>query len=160
MRNPMVAYILSSLVALSSGSVFAQALNPSLEAQPPAPETQAPASEGGEYLSRIEVQNQNGISYFSGGVGEVERARLDKAARDFNLKVVMALKNGDYLTDAAVLVTDLQGNRVLELPSQGPWFYAKLPPGTYNVSVSTGGETQQKRVSVAATEQQVVHFYW
>jgi len=96
-----------------------------------------------------QVRQAGGISYVSGGVTEEDRDGLKVQAADFNLKLVMATKSGAYLSGTAVLVQDGAGARVLEVKSDGPWFYAKLPAGKYRITATTNGVALRKPVTLA-----------
>jgi hypothetical protein len=88
------------------------------------------------------------FSYLSGGVGIGARQRLEHEASGFNLKLVFAEPNGDYLADVTVVIEDAHGNTVLQATSQGPWFYAELPPGRYTVAIPRGGTQYTRSVGV------------
>ena len=136
-RNLVVAMIL----ALSSVSGFA--------AEPPK-----------DYCcSMQQKQTDSGIPYISGGIGEDERTALNAAAADYNLKLVFADKGGGHLlSDIKVSITGAKGASVLEAVSDGPWFFAKLPPGAYKVSATAGDQNQTHSVSVGKKRQSRVAF--
>lgn len=108
----------------------------------------------------LEVQRYEGIPYVTGGIGLEERQALKAMARDFNLKLTFAAKEGKYLNDVQVSIQDRRGNVVLEAVSKGPWLYASLPPGTYTVIASGFGESFQRVVQVPSAGQAQVNFYW
>jgi hypothetical protein len=109
---------------------------------------------------RIQVQDYRGIRYASGGVGESERAELNALSGQFNLRLLFAMQgSGDYLADTKVIIADKRGETVLSATSNGPWFYAQLPPGTYTVEASTPDQTQRQPVTIG-TRQSRLNFYW
>jgi len=109
---------------------------------------------------RIQVQDYRGVRYTSGGVGESERAELNALSGQFNLRLLFAMQgSGDYLADTKVIIADKRGETVLSATSNGPWFYAQLPPGTYTVEVSTPDQTQRQPVTIG-TRQSRLNFYW
>ena len=109
---------------------------------------------------RIQVQDYRGVRYTSGGVGESERAELNALSGQFNLRLLFAMQgSGDYLADTKVIIADKRGETVLSAASNGPWFYAELPPGTYTVEVSTPDQTQRQPVTIG-TRQSRLNFYW
>lgn len=109
---------------------------------------------------RIQVQDYRGVRYTSGGVGESERAELNALSGQFNLRLLFAMQgSGDYLADTKVIIADKRGETVLSAMSNGPWFYAQLPPGTYTVEVSTPDQTQRQPVTIG-TRQSRLNFYW
>jgi hypothetical protein len=85
------------------------------------------------------IEQEGGIPYMSGGVGVGARHRLAEKAAGFDLKLVLANRKGDYLADVPLAIKDHRGHTALRATSQGPWFYAKLPPGRYDVVLSEPG---------------------
>ena len=108
----------------------------------------------------IEPKHYGSIPYLSGGVGLDEREDLSRMTRDYNLKLSFAVTGGDYLGDVAVEVRDAGGRMVLEAVSEGPWFFAKLPPGRYTVVVRATGKSQQKTVQLSGRGQTVLNLFW
>ena len=108
-----------------------------------------------------EIRQSGTVSYTSGGISEEERSALEPIAREFNLKLIFALRNGEYLSDTNVVVTSGRGQPVLEAKSEGPWFFAKLPTGQYLVSVTApNGQTQRKSVVIASKGLRTLDFRW
>ena len=106
------------------------------------------------------VKEYEGIPYVSGGIGLDEREAVRAMAKDYNLKIVFALKEGNYLADASVLIKDAQGKTVLGTVSDGPWFYAKLPAGQYAVTATMMEKANTGNVQIKPAGQSVLHFYW
>jgi hypothetical protein len=100
------------------------------------------------------------VSYLSAGIGEDDREALKIAGAGFNLKVVTALKSGEYLADVKVTISAAKGKKVLETVAEGPWLLVKLKPGTYDIETETMGEALRQRVMVKNKGQRVVYFYW
>ena len=101
------------------------------------------------------------VPHFSGGVGHDERTRMEAVKSQFNLRLLFAISGaGSYLSGVKVLIQDTQGNTLLDTVSNGPWFFAQLPPGTYNITLDNQGQVQKRQVSIPpqrATEEKV---YW
>lgn len=106
------------------------------------------------------VQTAGRMSYVSGGVGTDSLDRLSSLARDFNLKLVFALKSGDYLSDVKVTIADAAGKQLLDTISEGPWFLAKLPAGTYQVAATFGGKAEKRTIAVDAKRLKTLDFRW
>lgn len=109
-------------------------------------------------LHAASVQQDRGpaqVAYASGGVSEESRDNLNAIAGDFNLKVVMATKTGEYLSDVDVVITDDRGRPMVSAVSDGPWFFARLPSGRYTVSASSNGAMQRKSVTVGDRQSRV-----
>ncbi len=102
----------------------------------------------------------SGVSYVSGGVGTASIDRLNSLAGDFNLKLVFALKAGDYLSGVKVTISDATGKALLETTSQGPWLLARLPTGNYQVVANFGGNAERRTVTIGAEKLRTVDFRW
>jgi hypothetical protein len=108
----------------------------------------------------IQPKHSGSVSYISGGIGLDEREALIQMGKDYDLKLSFAVTSGNYLGDIAVEIRDASGRTLLEASSEGPWFFAKLPPGRYTVTVTVMGQTQRKSVQVGGRGQTVVNFFW
>jgi len=84
-----------------------------------------------------------GYQFMSGGVGSAERDAIMEEAKSYNLALTFAARSGQYLSDVGVLVTDPQGKEVLNTTSAGPLFYAELPGGSYNITASYDGRSEE-----------------
>src|SRR5262245_8928105 len=83
-----------------------------------------------------QAKTSEGVSYISGGVGEDSRDRLNSQAREYNLRVMFTLNEGNFLSGLPVTVTDAKGKRIIEAVADGPFFMAKVPAGTYTVAAT------------------------
>ncbi len=106
------------------------------------------------------VQTAGRVSYVSGGVGTDSTDRLSSLARDFNLKLVFALKSGDYVSDVKVTIADAAGKQLLDTTSEGPWFLAKLPAGNYQVVATFSGKAEKRTIAVGPQKLKTVDFRW
>jgi hypothetical protein len=141
-------------------AIMASAADRPLSQGDPAP--MAPAAEdlASSTVEMPEIQTQNGISYVSGGVGYLSQQAMKRLARDFNLRLSFAVRDGSYLADIPVTIKYRQGNTVLETVSPEPLFYASLKPGRYTVMASANGQTRTRQVSVGAKSPAVINFAW
>ena len=57
-------------------------------------------------------------------------------------------------------VQDKQGNVVLEDMANGPWFWAKLPSGTYKVTAEIDGKAQTRTVTIGNSGAARLDLYW
>lgn len=81
-----------------------------------------------------------GISYMCGGVGEDEANSMKQAARDYGLMLTFAARNGSYLADVNVDITDSRGKSVLKTMCDAPIMLVDLPKGgTYRVRAEANG---------------------
>ena len=105
------------------------------------------------------VVTQKNVSFVSGGVALDSRERLQAQEKEFNLKLVFTLVEGNYLADISVRIADTAGKTLIEHVADGPFFMARLPVGTYSVAVAYEGNAQNRMVKVGGglrTE----HFRW
>lgn len=100
------------------------------------------------------------VNYLTGGISIEEEAALAEMARDYTLKVVNALKCGDYLNNINILIMDKADSIVLETDTNGPILYANLKPGKYTVYASAFGERYHKPFTAKQGVQRQVVFYW
>jgi hypothetical protein len=87
----------------------------------------------------------HGTPYVTGGIGADSRQALRAREGEYNLMVMLALKDGSYLGGGAVSVHDRAGKTMLEVDATGPWIFAKLPPGKYTVEVRKGGTVRSQQ---------------
>ena len=106
------------------------------------------------------VTAPSGVTFVSGGVSTEAIDRLRAMERDFNLKMVFALANGEYAADVRVQVVSPSNAVVLDTLSEGPWLLARLPAGTYQVNATYGRSTERRTVAVAPTALKTLDFRW
>lgn len=106
------------------------------------------------------VQNTGNVAYVSGGVGQESLDQLSSIARDFNLKLVFALNSGAYLSGVQVAIVDRKGQTVIDATSDGPWFMARLPVGSYQVIATVAGKAEKRQVTVSPSQLKTVDLRW
>jgi len=107
-----------------------------------------------------EVGAYAGIPYLSGGIGLDEREMLRSVEKEYNLHLTFALTEGNYLSDVEVLITDTKGRTAVATISQGPWFFTKLPAGTYRIRATMHGQSLEQVVQVTQHKQTRRVFLW
>ena len=107
----------------------------------------------------LQAQQQGNITFVSGGAGTEDRDALRQVESQYNLRLLFAARNGDYLANVAVTLSDARGNAVLDTIAEGPIFYARVPAGRYRLTVSNQGQSQSRDISIGngAVRQD---FYW
>jgi len=110
--------------------------------------------------SWIQVKKYNDVPYVSGGFGDEERDQLRAITNGYNLQLSFALQSRNYLGGANVEIRDSRGKTVLEGVSDGPLFFAKLPPGKYTIEATAGGKIVEQVAQAPAKGQTHVHFAW
>ena len=118
------------------------------------------SSPGWSPPSGIQVREDRGIRYVSGGIGVNGRDELNALSHQFNLRLLFAMQAGNYLADVQVNIIDARGETVLSAKSEGPWFFAQLPPGVYTVDVDAMGRTQGQTVRISDARQSRLNFFW
>ncbi len=107
-----------------------------------------------------QVVTERGVTYVSGGVGDDDQEKLLAEQKNFNLKLLFTLNEGNYVADVNVVVSDAKGNMVIEHLAQGPFFMAKLPPTQYTVSATYEGKTITRRVRISSDRLHTEHLRW
>jgi hypothetical protein len=106
------------------------------------------------------VKTAGGVPYVSGGVGTDSIDRLSSLAGDFNLKLVFAMKSGDYVSDVKVAIADAAGKTLLDTTSDGPWLLTRLPAGRYQIVATFAGNSVKRQVAVGSAKLVTVDFRW
>ena len=100
------------------------------------------------------------VKYVSGGVGEDSAAQMSAVGKEYNLKLLFAAKDGHYLADVAVTISDERGGKVLDAVSEGPFLFAQLAPGKYRVTASYAGSASARDTTIAASGRRELVFRW
>lgn len=103
---------------------------------------------------------QDEVPYLSGGVGKDEREQLEAEAANYNLKLTFARTDGAFVADVDVTVKSTSGATLLTAKSDGPLFFALLPPGDYEVVATYQDVAKQDSVAVGASGQREIPFRW
>jgi len=98
-----------------------------------------------------EQQVQPQAEMVSGGIGDTGMDTIATTQKNYNLKLIFAEPNGEYLADISAVMHDKKGNTVLDANSVGPIVLVKLKPGTYTLSSTAGKETKTSKVIVHNT---------
>ena len=106
------------------------------------------------------IQPVGNVSYVSGGVGTESIDQLESISSQFNLKLIFALKSGEYLSGVHIAISNAKGKSILDTTSEGPWFMTKLPVGHYQVVATSAGKVQKRQVDVDGTKLKTVDFRW
>lgn len=97
------------------------------------------------------IEEDAGVSYITGGIGDEEILYLKGQEDNFNTRILIRAKNGEYMSEVDARFFDRKNNEVLHVESAGPYLYANLPVGTYNVELkSAKGEIRKAKIKVLA----------
>jgi len=101
------------------------------------------------------------IQAVSGAVGLEDRQRMLQSYGDYNLHLAFAQADGAYLADVGLSIRSADGQLVWTGFSEGPFFFAQIPGGQYQVSAEFDGRVVSKIVQVrSAAPGPMHHFYW
>jgi hypothetical protein len=113
----------------------------------------------------VRGQSENGVAYLSGGVSVDDQTAMYAERGRYSLWVATVAKgSGAYLSDARLRIVALGDKRVvLEHTMDGPWLFAALPPGRYEITATMpadgpdAAQTLTSRVSIVrGTQRQAV----
>lgn len=128
--------------------------------QPSHPTSSPPASIPTE-IAAAPTGDASGVPHVSGGVGYDERASMEAVKSQYNLRLLFAISgSGDYLSGVKVRIQDARGATLLNTRSNGPWFYAQLPPGAYVLTLDHKGQIQTRNVKIQPQGATVENLYW
>ena len=109
---------------------------------------------------QVQSQEQNGIAYLSGGIGEDESRAIQRTT-GYNLHMTFSVgTENEYIPDVKVVIQKAPGQTVLTLNDAGPLVYVKLPAGKYTVIATRNGETRQDVANVGSGAARNLVFHW
>ena len=101
------------------------------------------------------------IQAVSGAVGLEDRQRMLQSYGDYNLHLAFAQADGPYLADVGLSIRSADGQLVWSGFSEGPYFFAQVPGGQYQVNAEFDGRVVSKIVQVrSAAPGPMHHFFW
>ncbi|MGE8386850.1 MAG: carboxypeptidase regulatory-like domain-containing protein [Pseudomonas sp.] len=109
---------------------------------------------------QLQPQEQNGIRYVQGGIGQDEANALRKTT-GYDLHVELSTgPEGKFQSGATVDIQNAQGKSLLSVQDAGPLLYVQLPPGQYKVIGQADGTTVQQQVTVSGKAPATVNHNW
>ncbi|MBV6826767.1 carboxypeptidase regulatory-like domain-containing protein [Pseudomonas sp. PD9R] len=109
---------------------------------------------------QVQPQEQNGITYLSGGIGEDESKAIQQAT-GYNLHMTFSIgTENKYVPDVDVVIQKAQGQTVLMLSQAGPLVYVQLPAGKYTVVATRNGEERRDVTDVGSGAARNLVFHW
>lgn len=109
---------------------------------------------------QVQRQEQNGITYLSGGIGEDE-AKAIQQTTGYNLHMTFSVGvENKYIPDVDVVIQKAPGQTVLTLSQAGPLVYVQLPPGKYTVVATRNGEARHDTTDVGNDTARNLVFHW
>lgn len=109
---------------------------------------------------QLQPQEQNGITYLTGGIGKDE-AQAFQQVQGYNLHMTFSAgPTNDYLSGVDVVIQTAAGRSLLSLSGVGPIVYVKLPADQYLVIASQKGREQRSTVVLEGAAVGVVNLHW
>lgn len=109
---------------------------------------------------QVQQQQQNGVVYLAGGIGEDEAKAIQQSS-GYNLHMTFSVgAQNEYTADVDVMIQQSPGQTILTLNQTGPLVYVQLPPGKYTVVATRKGETRHDVTDVGAGVPRNLVFHW
>jgi len=109
---------------------------------------------------QVQRQEQNGITYLSGGIGEDESKAIQQTT-GYNLHMTFSVGvDNKYIPDVDVVIQKAPGQTVLVLNQAGPLVYVQLPPGKYTVVATRNGEERRDTAEIGNGAARNLVFHW
>ena len=125
------------------------------------PTANAEAAQFPPALMMTEAKTTQGYPYVFGGISSDEREAMAQRAKDFNVKLVFAAKSGAFISGVRLTITDAKGTEIAKLTTEGPWFYIRLPAGSYSITATFQGQSKGvKGLRVVQGKQVQQVFVW
>ena len=107
------------------------------------------------------VQEVNGITFVSGGIGRESREDLAQREKSYNFKLVTTLEgSGRFVSGARVVLARAGGEKLLEHTTDGPLMLISLPAGAYVLSATFRGLTHTRKIQVRADRLHIEQMRW
>lgn len=109
---------------------------------------------------QLQPQEQNGITYLSGGIGQDE-AEAFKQIEGYNLHMTFSTGPlNQYLSNVDLVIQAADGRSLLSLNQVGPIVYVKLPADKYSIIASQNGQEKRSTVDLKGTAVETVNLHW
>ncbi|AZC79514.1 carboxypeptidase regulatory-like domain-containing protein [Pseudomonas chlororaphis] len=109
---------------------------------------------------QLEPQQQNGITYLSGGIG-LDESRTLLQTKGYNLHMTFSVgPENKYTSDVDLAIQNPQGQSVLTLNQVGPIVFVQLPAGKYQVVATRGGRTERNTVDMKVAGIRDLNLHW
>ncbi|MCW8276182.1 carboxypeptidase regulatory-like domain-containing protein [Pseudomonas sp. PCH199] len=109
---------------------------------------------------QVQRQEQNGIAYLSGGIGEDE-SRAIQQTTGYNLHMTFSIgTENKYIPDVDVVIQKAPRQTVLTLSQAGPLVYVQLPAGKYTIVATRNGEERRDTADIGSGAARNLVFHW
>ncbi|MDB6143088.1 MAG: hypothetical protein JWP80_2132 [Pseudomonas sp.] len=105
-------------------------------------------------------QQQNGITYLSGGIG-IDETEAIKQEKGYTLHLTFSTgSSNEYIPNIDVVIQKPNGDVVVSMNQIGPIAYVKLPAGSYVIISSKDGKKKEEKVVVDGNSVRTVNVHW
>lgn len=109
---------------------------------------------------QLQPQEQNGITYLSGGIGRDESEAF-KQIEGYNLHMTFSTGPlNQYLSNVDLVIQAADGRSLLELNQVGPIVYVKLPADKYSIIARQNGQEKRSSIDLKAVAVGTVNLHW
>jgi hypothetical protein len=127
----------------TTASIAPPPATPDIEAPSGTPPTSRSAA-----AADIPVEQDHGIAYVTGGVGQDEATAMRGLATGYNMRATFTTRSGEYLSGVHVQVLRADGTTAFAATTDGPYLFARLPQGHYRVIASLDGSERSRELYV------------
>lgn len=116
-----------------------------------------------DFEAALKPEMVGDITYISGGIGESEAEMMRDLAKDYPLEMVFVQKlkqHEEFLANVIVKIQDTRKSVLLDVVTEGPYLFAKLPSGKYLVTAELNGDVKRQWVRVGGKKHQKIVFWW
>lgn len=117
---------------------------------PAVPDTDATPPSRTSSAGDIPVEQDHGVAYVTGGVGQDEATAMRGLATGYNMRATFTTRSGEYLSGVNVQVLRADGSTAFAATTDGPYLFARLPQGHYRVIASLDGAERSRDLYVPA----------
>lgn len=109
---------------------------------------------------QLQPQEQNGITYLSGGIG-LDESEAFKQIEGYNLHLTFSTGTlNEYLSNVDLVIQGADGRSLLSLSQVGPIVYVKLPADKYSIIARQNGQEKRSSVDLKAVAVGTVNLHW
>ena len=137
--------------SMGTGSSPQQPVSPSSSGSSASQPSTASVTDNAAAPSVVQLQpkTENGVTYLCGGVGLDEAQMIKSEARNYDLMLTFAARDGSYLADVNVEIADARGTPVLTTKCDAPILLVDLPKsGNYRIRSETEGRAVSRTAYV------------
>jgi len=157
---------LSSFHATAMGFLPPEDLSETHELEPAKPDDIATEMDFQKCLPHKLTPNE--VCYISGGISADEVSQFKSHAKEYLLEIVFVQKTDpeendrieEYLAEVQLQIKDSKGNVVVDTATEGPFFLADLPLGSYKITAEHDGVIKNNAVKIIAKKHQRIVFLW